>query len=148
MMTVEKSVEINQPVEKVFEFVSNPANDPLWRTEINSFHLASEGPMGADAKIEQTVHFLGKKFDGAAEVTVYEPNQQLSWKLVGGPVPGVGNNEFEAIGENQTKYTITSEFEVGGFFKIAEPIVARMARRQVEANLANLKDLLEAETSD
>jgi hypothetical protein len=40
---------------------------------------------------------------------------------------------------------MTSEAEVGGFFKLAEPIVGRMAKRQTEANLANLKDILESQ---
>lgn len=37
------------------------------------------------------------------------------------------------------------EAEPGGFFKLAEPIVARMGKRQVDTNLANLKELLEAQ---
>ena len=34
--------------------------------------------------------------------------------------------------------------QIGGFFRLAEPIIARMMKRQVEADYANLKDLLEA----
>jgi hypothetical protein len=33
---------------------------------------------------------------------------------------------------------------VGGFFKLAEPLVARVVRRQMETDMATLKDLLEA----
>jgi len=32
----------------------------------------------------------------------------------------------------------------GGIFKLAEPVVNRMMQRQLESNLANLKDILEA----
>jgi hypothetical protein len=35
---------------------------------------------------------------------------------------------------------------MSGFFKLAEPVMARMGRRQIEGMLANLKDLLEAES--
>lgn len=148
MLRVEKSVEINQPIEKVFEFVSNPENDPLWRTEIYESQLASDVPFGVGATINQTVHILGRNIEGAAEITEFEPNQNFSWKLIRGPIPGEGHNIFEALGENQTRYTINSEFEVGGFFKIAEPLVARTTRRQVEANLSTLKDLLEADADN
>jgi hypothetical protein len=34
--------------------------------------------------------------------------------------------------------------EVGGFFRLAEPLVGRAIRRQIEADMATLKDLLEA----
>ena len=40
-----------------------------------------------------------------------------------------------------------SEFEVGGLLKLAEPILARMGKRQSETDLANLKDLMEARAS-
>jgi hypothetical protein len=40
--------------------------------------------------------------------------------------------------------TLVAEYEVGGFFKLAEPIVARVAQRQADADNANLKDLMEA----
>jgi hypothetical protein len=37
---------------------------------------------------------------------------------------------------------------VGGFFRLAEPLVARVIRRQMEADMATLKDLLEAEEAE
>ena len=40
--------------------------------------------------------------------------------------------------------TVVGRAEPGGFFKLAEPIVIRMAKRQLETDFANLKDLLEA----
>ena len=41
--------------------------------------------------------------------------------------------------------TLEAEYEAGGFFKLAEPIIARIIQRQGEADLANLKDLVEAQ---
>ena len=40
---------------------------------------------------------------------------------------------------------MVGEAALGGFFRIAEPIVVRMARRQMETEVANLKDLLEGQ---
>ena len=37
------------------------------------------------------------------------------------------------------------ELEAHGFFKLAEPLFADMAGRELEASLGHLKDLLEAE---
>ena len=50
---------------------------------------------------------------------------------------------FEAV-DSGTKVTVITQGEPGGFFKLAEPIVVRMAKRQIETDFANLKDLLEA----
>lgn len=42
-------------------------------------------------------------------------------------------------------YHIYKNPYVGGFVKLAEPVVARMGQRQVTSNVGNLKDLLEAQ---
>jgi hypothetical protein len=39
------------------------------------------------------------------------------------------------------------EGEPGGFFKLAEPLVQRAIKREMEANFATLKDILEARPS-
>lgn len=52
-----------------------------------------------------------------------------------------------AFGENQTKYSIIAELDASGFFEVAETLFARSGRRQLEANLANLKDILEVEAA-
>ena len=41
--------------------------------------------------------------------------------------------------------TVTGQAEMGGLFKLAEPVVARMTMRQIESDFANLKDVLEAQ---
>jgi hypothetical protein len=47
--------------------------------------------------------------------------------------------------EGGTEVTITAKVEAAGLFKMTEPVVARMANRQVETDIQNLKDLLEAQ---
>ena len=44
-----------------------------------------------------------------------------------------------------TKATFAFDAEIGGFFKMAEPLAARIMQRHYETNLATLKDLLEAQ---
>ena len=51
---------------------------------------------------------------------------------------------FEPV-EGGTRLTMVGEAETGGFFKLAEPVVNRMMQRQLEGNIANLKDILEAQ---
>ena len=43
-----------------------------------------------------------------------------------------------------SSFVVPYNAEVGGFFKLAEPLVARVVRRQMETDMATLKDLLEA----
>ena len=53
----------------------------------------------------------------------------------------------EPSDNGSTRFTQTFEAEVGGFFRLAEPLVARAIRRQMEADMETLKDLLEAQVA-
>jgi hypothetical protein len=47
--------------------------------------------------------------------------------------------------EGGTKVTIAGDLEATGFFKLAEPILTRIVKRQLVNDVATLKDLLEAQ---
>jgi hypothetical protein len=78
------------------------------------------------------------------EVTEYEPNRKLATEMAFGPIVAQQALTFDAV-EGGTKVTLAIEGEIGGFFRLAEPLVIRIIQRDFEASLANLKDILEAE---
>ena len=51
---------------------------------------------------------------------------------------------FVADGDG-TRVTRTLNIDVGRFFKVATPVVAHIAKRELEMDFSNLKELLEAE---
>ncbi|NIS83500.1 MAG: hypothetical protein GTO14_25630 [Anaerolineales bacterium] len=86
---------------------------------------------------------MGRRLESTSEITEFVPNKKMAWKATSGPIPLEASASFEAV-EGGTKVTIVGEAEVGGVFKMAEPLVARSAKKQFESDFANLKDLLEA----
>lgn len=44
-----------------------------------------------------------------------------------------------------TKAAARASLEPGGFFKLAEPILARTAQRSMQADVETLKDILESQ---
>jgi hypothetical protein len=52
---------------------------------------------------------------------------------------------FEAAGKG-TQVRAVFEGEPGGFFKVGEPILARIAKKQFQVQLDTVKELLEART--
>jgi hypothetical protein len=99
--------------------------------------------MGVGTRLRNTVKFLGRQFDLTFEVTEHEPNGKNCVRSISGPIPFTGCRVVEPV-DGGTRFTQTAEGEVGGFFRLAEPLVVRAARRQYETDLATLKDLLEA----
>jgi hypothetical protein len=55
---------------------------------------------------------------------------------------------YAPVDSDGTVLTFVLEGEPGGFFKFAEPLVARQAERQFKGDLETLKDLLEAPPLD
>ena len=143
MTRIEKSIVIDRPVEEVFEFTHDARNDPVWQPTISETRQDPEGPMRVGTKVTETRHFLGRRIETTFEVTEYEPNRGSSIRSTSGPIPVTGSYALEPL-DGRTRFTMTLETEAHGFFKLAEPVFARMARREVESNLGHLKDVLEA----
>ena len=138
------SVVINRPIEEVFAFMTDFENMSQWMSELVEAKQTSEGPVGVGTTASAVATPLGRRAESTQEVAEYEPNSTFAWKSTSGPVASEDSYRFESV-EGGTKVTRVVEAEMAGFFRLAEPLVVRMMRRQFEANFANLKDLLEAQ---
>jgi hypothetical protein len=77
-------------------------------------------------------------------VTAHEANRVFVSKIAEGPFPLETGYTLQSV-ENGTHVAFVVEGAPGGFFKFAEPLVVSMAKRAYEADLHNLKDMLEAQ---
>lgn len=145
MIEFKQSVVIDRPVEDVFPFATDLDTHAQWMVGLLESAHTSEGPISVGTGYRYTVQLLGRTVETTGEVTKYEPNRKYSWKATTGPFPVFeGSFLFDAV-DGSTKVTMVAEGELGGFFKLAEPLAAGMVRRQLESSLSNLKDVLEAE---
>src|SRR5262249_39266880 len=143
MATIGISIVINRPLEDVFAFLSNPENSPKWSSGGSEVKITSTGPIGVGTTYRTVRTVLGRRIESENEFTAYEPNRSYATKSTSGPVPVESQVSFERV-EGGTRVTGTLVGEPGGFFKLAEPLLVSMIKRQFEADLANLKDLMEA----
>ena len=141
MIRLEHSVVIKRPIEEVFAFVTDFDNLPQWDPAVLEAKITSEGPVGVGTTLREVFLLLGRKVELPGEITEYEPNRKFGFKATSGPMPAEVTMTLEPAG-GSTKFTIVAEAEPKGFFRVAEPLVARTLRRQSETNHANLKDLL------
>jgi uncharacterized protein YndB with AHSA1/START domain len=72
-MRVDRSATIDQPVDRVFEYVSTPDNDPTWVPASLRHEMLSPPPMRVGSITEEDVWFLGRRMRYAWEITQYEP---------------------------------------------------------------------------
>ena len=142
MIKVEHSIAINRPVEEVFSVVTNLENNPKWGSGLLEAVKTSDGPIGVGTTWRLVRKVLGQRLEAESEVTEYELNRNYVQRSKS-PFPVEVRQTYEAV-EGGTRISITLEAEPGGFFKLAEPLLKSTAKRDIDAEFANLKDLMEA----
>lgn len=135
-------IVINRPIEEVFALLSNYENNSKWASGSMEHKKLSPGPIGVGTKWQGSGKFLGQRMETVSEVTEYEPNRKYSQKTISGSFPFEVRMIFERV-ERGTRVNVTVEGEPGGFFKLAEPLVVTMTKRQFDTDFAHLKDLME-----
>jgi uncharacterized membrane protein len=143
MLKIESTTVINRPIEDVFAVLSNLENNPKWSTAFLEVEKTSQGPISVGTKWHAVQKAFGRQLESEVEVTEYEPNRKCAQKSKSGPIPAKIWQTYEPV-EGGTQVTVALEAEVGGFFKLAEPLVKTMVKRNIETDFANLKDLMES----
>ncbi len=142
MLTWENSIFINRSPKEVWDFLSNPANEPQWQSGTESAEWTSESPPGVGSTQRGIGKILGRKIDLPIEVTAWDPPNELGRKSVGGSIQAESTIKLEPR-EDGTHLSVRYQGEVGGFFKIAEGLVGKQLEKQTAANFEALKLVLE-----
>lgn len=146
MIRFGNSVLIERPIEEVWAYVDDMRNNPRWQGPIIDVTTGAEPPLRVGTSVVEVVSFLGKRFELTLVVTERDPMKRSSVRTVSGPVRLDGSYAFEPV-DGGTRFTTEAEVEAHGFFKVAEPAFARIARREWESSCATLKELLEAQAT-
>lgn len=149
MPRIGTSIIIERPIAQVFEYVCVVAeNGPKWRKSCAEIRRLGPGPLAAGMREIYKLKTFGRTFDVLMEITEYEPNRKYSWRAIsGGPFPMHGAITFESV-EGGTRVAEDNEITLTGFLRLIQPFIVQMYRREVEADFAKLKHLLESGGED
>ena len=143
MATVNKSITINAPIEKVFKYTTEPSNMPeIWPSLIENKDI-ERLPNGGN-RTKFIYKMAGMRFEGISEDTEFIPNQRIVSKTEE-PVENEVIWEYQSEGE-ATKLTFRAEYTVPIplLGKLAEAFIVKQNENEVEILLANLKARMEA----
>ena len=143
MATVNKSITINAPIEKVFKYSAEPSNLPeIWPSMIEAKDIQPL-PNGGN-KFRWVYKMAGIRIEGISEDTEQIPNQRSVSKTEGG-VESEIIWEYQSEGE-ATKVTFSAEYTVPIplIGKLAEAFIVKLNENEAETLLANLKARMEA----
>jgi carbon monoxide dehydrogenase subunit G len=142
MATVENSIVIAAPAERIFAFISEPSNLPeIWPSLVEVRDITPAANGGAD--FTWTYKMAGIRFDGTSTSLEFAPPRLISAATKGG-ISSTTTWRLEPDGDG-TRVTIHAELTVPGKLlgKLAEPLVMRENNKEAAVILANLKARME-----
>ena len=143
-MKVEYKTVINRVPGEVFAYVSCYKNDPIWLGTILESEQTSEGPPGVGTRLRRVGRILGRPIPTTAEIIEFVPDLKSCFKSLSGPLPLVETRCCEPVrGGTCFTYSISIDGYSGRLFRLSESSLAHFIQHQLEADLNNLKELLE-----
>lgn len=143
MITFEIGILIDRSIEDVFAFISNPMNLPKWQSMVTKVEPVSSGPVGVGSTFNVHSELMGRKIDSVMDITDYEPPSKFGFKNIAGPMQIQAMASFKPVGTG-TRMGLNAKGEPGGVFKLAEGVLAKQVKSQLEENLKQLKSVLES----
>jgi hypothetical protein len=148
MNRFEVSVGIDRPLTAVWDYLNTTENELVWHSSAVERVPVMDGPLEKGSRVRQVDRFLGRKIETEWEVTELHDYLRRD-RTVTGPFDIEVEWQLEPVGD-ATRFIMemTAQAGMGGLFgKLADAVVMRIAKREWEANLGTLKDLLEADTA-
>jgi ligand-binding SRPBCC domain-containing protein len=138
MTTINTQIEINAPVERVFEFYTNPDNikeswprDIVKESENVSGQKSEEG-----SEMKVTGQYMGKRDEMLLEVVEKEQNKRLVTKQTEGPFQRWDSiQEFQNSGNNSTRVNHTINYELPTTGKIANVLTGSQAENKIKQGI-------------
>jgi uncharacterized protein YndB with AHSA1/START domain len=138
METIQKSIDINGSVDRVFAYVDDPDTSTQWLPSMVEVRDISGS--GAGQRHAWTYKMAGFSLDGESTTVEYVPNERRVVKSKGG-VESLWTFIFTPH-EGGTKLDLTVEYTVPlpVLGKLAEKLVVRRNEREVSLAAQNIKD--------
>ena len=135
---------IRRPVDEVAAYAGDPGNAPEWYANIRSVEWRTPPPIGIGSRMAFVASFLGRRLAYTYEVVELDPGSRLVMRTADGPFPMETSYAWESTDDGGTRMTLRNRGRPSGFARVTAPAMAAAMRRANNADLARLKELLEA----
>jgi len=130
----------------VWEYLNTPANELVWQSSAVERVKVTDGPLEKGSRTRGVDTFLGRHLTTEWEMVELHDYERRE-RTVSGPFEMEIDWLLEPVGDStRMVMQMSAEAGAGRFFgKLADAVVIRIAKRDWQANLEKLKDVLEAE---
>jgi uncharacterized protein YndB with AHSA1/START domain len=143
VIAFETSTRINRQVEHVFSYVSDPRNFPRWNSAVQTVRKKSAGDGGAGSTYLMERELPTGRAINELEVVASEWPRAFAIRATAGPTPFLYRYRFSTEND-ETVMQLDAEVELPRAAALLPHLARRAIKQGVDANLAMLKQLLEA----
>src|SRR5918911_4068321 len=145
MRRTEKFIEVNAPVEVVFDLYSDFESFPRWMQHVREVRRTGRRytRWRADAP-------LGMDIEWEAETTRFEPDRRIAWRSVRGDVETDGEVVFSEIDPEATRMRVVLGYALpaGRLGDAFARLLGRDPAAELSADLRRFKHLAEGERGE
>ena len=145
MITIEKSVVIEAPVEDVFAYAADPNHLPEYFTGVDRVYKVRRLPNGGYS-FQFVDKVTGVRFVATGECTEFVPNERLVVQSHAAPEDETLRATFQRVNNRATLLSCVEEYTIhNGFLgELGEAFLAEYLGHGTEMTLATLKARIEA----
>lgn len=143
MVTTLTKVEIERPAAEVFAFVTNPDNARLWQAGLLEVTGTPGMPAGSTGEIVMLV--MGRQLKMKYEVLENDGREFSRSKSRQGPIQFETQQRVQRLRANRSRLVVETKIDAGHVFRLAESALEAIAIARMEADMAALKAVLEAQ---
>jgi uncharacterized protein YndB with AHSA1/START domain len=141
VVRVDRTVHVRRPPEVVFDFLTDPYRAAEWSGTVAS--ASADEPIDVGVTFDVEAKFLGQRLHLTCEVTEHERPSRYYYQADKPMRLVMGGTIEEADGG--CELCVSVDVDPGRVFAVAGPLFKRQVRKQLEADLERLKDVLESE---
>jgi uncharacterized membrane protein len=138
---IEQKVTVDAPRHLVWEYVTEPANYPVFIDGLTRWEVAGDRHAGLGARYRMLIRVGAADVGGLIEIVEWQPEGDMAWSSVTG-VDQRGRWRLRELDEDRTRVTFRFQYGVAGGGipgLIAERVAAISLNRRFRVSLLNLK---------
>jgi uncharacterized membrane protein len=144
---IEQKVTVDAPRHLVWDYVTEPANYPVFMDGLTRWEVAGDRHKGLGARYRMLIRVGAADVGGLIEIVEWRPEGDMAWSSVTG-VDQRWRWRLRELGPDRTRVIFRFAYGVAGggiTGMIAERVAARSLNRRLRLWLLNLKRAVESE---
>jgi uncharacterized protein YndB with AHSA1/START domain len=144
MIDLQTTVSIDRPIEEVYRYVSDPSNLPSWNSAVQDVRPTSSESNRPGARYAMERRLPTGRATNQLEIVARDLPREFAIRTIAGPTPFLYRYRF-ARERGTTIIQLDAQVELGGVTAALPQLARRAVKNGVDANLATLKRILEAQ---